>query len=69
MNVKYLAAVALVMGAAGCGPSIKATTTVNPKVDFSTYDTFFLMRTGGEKATRRERAFDDKDSRRWLSGA
>ncbi len=32
-------------------------------------DTFFLMRTGGEKATRRERAFDDKDSRRWLSGA
>jgi hypothetical protein len=44
MNVKYLAAVVLAMGAAACGPSIKATTTVNPKVDFSSYDTFFLMK-------------------------
>jgi hypothetical protein len=44
MHVKYLAAVVLVMGAAGCGPTIKATTTVNPKLDFSNYDTFFLMK-------------------------
>ena len=32
-------------------------------------DTFFLSRKGGERATRRERNFGDKDSRRWLSGA
>jgi len=32
-------------------------------------DNFFLMRQGGEKATRKQRDFADKDSRRWLSGA
>jgi hypothetical protein len=32
-------------------------------------DNFFLTRKGGERATRRERDFADKDSRRWLSGA
>jgi hypothetical protein len=32
-------------------------------------DTFFLSRKGGERATRRQRDFADKDSRRWLSGA
>ncbi|HEY3949956.1 IS4 family transposase [Phenylobacterium sp.] len=29
----------------------------------------FLARSGGERATRKQRAFEDKDSRRWLSGA
>jgi hypothetical protein len=32
-------------------------------------DNFFLARTGGERTTRREREFEQKDSRRWLSGA
>lgn len=32
-------------------------------------DTFFLSRQGGERATRKQREFADKDSRRWLSGA
>jgi hypothetical protein len=32
-------------------------------------DNFFLERQGGERATRKQRAFEDKDSRRWLSGA
>ena len=32
-------------------------------------DNFFLMRQGGERASRKERDFADKDSRRWLSGA
>lgn len=32
-------------------------------------DNFFLSRKGGERATRRQRDFADKDSRRWLSGA
>jgi hypothetical protein len=32
-------------------------------------DAFFLDRRGGEKGTRKERAFEDKDSRRWLDGA
>lgn len=32
-------------------------------------DAFFLDRRGGEKGTRNERAFEDKDSRRWLDGA
>jgi hypothetical protein len=32
-------------------------------------DTFFLNRKGGERATRKERDFEEKDSRRWLSGA
>jgi hypothetical protein len=32
-------------------------------------DNLFLMRQGGERATRRQRAFEDKDSRRWLTGA
>jgi hypothetical protein len=32
-------------------------------------DNFFLMREGGERASRRERDFAEKDSRRWLSGA
>lgn len=32
-------------------------------------DSFFLNREGGVKATRNQRDFQDKDSRRWLSGA
>ena len=32
-------------------------------------DNVFLERQGGERATRKQRAFGDKDSRRWLSGA
>jgi Transposase DDE domain len=32
-------------------------------------DNFFLMRRGGERAARKQRAFADKDSRRWLTGA
>jgi len=36
---------------------------------FGLIDNFFLMREGGESATRTEREFDDKDSRRWLDGA
>jgi len=32
-------------------------------------DNFFLSRTGGERASRRQRDFADKDSLRWLSGA
>ena len=32
-------------------------------------DNFFLKRQGGERAKRRHKAFEEKDSRRWLSGA
>lgn len=32
-------------------------------------DTFFLKRQGGERGKRRQKAFEEKDSRRWLSGA
>ena len=32
-------------------------------------DNFFLARQGGERDKRRQRAFEEKDSRRWLSGA
>jgi len=32
-------------------------------------DNFFLKRQGGERETRKQRAFEDKDSRRWLCGA
>ncbi len=32
-------------------------------------DSFFLKRQGGERDKRRQKAFEDKDSRRWLSGA
>jgi len=32
-------------------------------------DNFFLSRRGGERAKRRERPFEEKDSRRWLCGA
>jgi Transposase DDE domain len=32
-------------------------------------DNFFLNRQGGESATRKQREFADKDSRRWLCGA
>ena len=32
-------------------------------------DNFFLTRQGGERATRKQRAFEEKDSRRWLTGA
>jgi len=32
-------------------------------------DNVFLRRQGGERATRKRRAFGEKDSRRWLSGA
>jgi hypothetical protein len=36
---------------------------------FGLVDTFFLKRQGGERAQRRQKAFAEKDSRRWLSGA
>lgn len=32
-------------------------------------DAFFLARQGGERATRKQREFAQKDSRRWLAGA
>jgi hypothetical protein len=32
-------------------------------------DNFFLERRGGERDKRRQKAFEEKDSRRWLSGA
>jgi Transposase DDE domain len=32
-------------------------------------DAFFLDRRGGERKTRKERKFEEKDSRRWLDGA
>lgn len=32
-------------------------------------DNFFLKRQGGERDKRRQKAFEEKDSRRWLSGA
>jgi len=32
-------------------------------------DNFFLTRNGAKRGTRRQRAFAEKDSRRWLSGA
>jgi hypothetical protein len=32
-------------------------------------DSFFLKRQGGEREKRRQKAFEEKDSRRWLSGA
>ena len=32
-------------------------------------DAFFLDRRGGERAIRKERTFEEKDSRRWLDGA
>jgi Transposase DDE domain len=32
-------------------------------------DNIFLRRSGGERAKRKQRGFEDKDSRRWLSGA
>ena len=32
-------------------------------------DNFFLMRHGGERGNHKQRAFEAKDSRRWLSGA
>ncbi len=32
-------------------------------------DSFFLTRQGGEREKRRQKAFEEKDSRRWLSGA
>ena len=32
-------------------------------------DNFFLARQGGERDKRRQRAFEEKDSRRWLAGA
>jgi len=32
-------------------------------------DNFFLTRQGGERAKRRQKAFEEKDGRRWLSGA
>jgi hypothetical protein len=32
-------------------------------------ENFFLTRRGGERATRKQRDFTEKDSRRWLSGA
>jgi hypothetical protein len=44
MNIRHLAAAALVMSTAGCAYSTRATTTVNPKADLSNYDSFFLMK-------------------------
>ncbi len=32
-------------------------------------DNFFLMRHGGERGNHKQRAFEEKDSRRWLGGA
>jgi len=32
-------------------------------------DTIFLTRQGGERGKRKQKAFEDKDSRRWLDGA
>ncbi len=32
-------------------------------------DTIFLMRQGGERGKRKQKAFEEKDSRRWLDGA
>jgi hypothetical protein len=32
-------------------------------------DSFFLSRNGGERGSRKQRAFEEKDSRRWLTGA
>jgi hypothetical protein len=32
-------------------------------------DNFFLKRRGGERDKRRQKAFEEKDSRRWLTGA
>ena len=32
-------------------------------------DNFFLMRHGGGRGNHKQRAFEAKDSRRWLSGA
>ena len=32
-------------------------------------DNFFLTRQGGERDKRKQRAFEEKDSRRWLKGA
>lgn len=36
---------------------------------FGLIDTLFLTRQGGERATRKQREFEKKDSRRWLTGA
>jgi hypothetical protein len=44
MKVRYLVAAVLVMSATGCAYKVKATTTVNPKIDLSHYDTFFLLK-------------------------
>ena len=44
MNVRYLAAAVLLMGTTGCAYGIKATRTANPTVDFSSYDSFFLLK-------------------------
>ncbi len=32
-------------------------------------DNFFLKREGGERKKRRQRAFEEKESRRWITGA
>ena len=44
MNVKYMAAAVFMMMTSGCGYRVKATTAVNPQVDLSSYDSFFLMK-------------------------
>src|SRR5271167_2982355 len=36
---------------------------------FGLVDNFFLKREGGERKKRRQRAFEEKESRRWLTGA
>ena len=44
MKVRYLAVAVLVIGTAGCGYSIKASTQYDPKVDVANYATFFMMK-------------------------
>lgn len=44
MNVKCMLAAVFMMMTSGCGYRVKATTAVNPQVDLSSYDSFFLMK-------------------------
>jgi len=55
----------------GVGLSFHAVIAVdaNEGTVLGVVDNFFLTRQGGERGTRRERDFAQKDSRRWLSGA
>jgi hypothetical protein len=55
----------------GVGLSFHAVLAVdaNDGTALGLVDNLFLMRRGGERATRKQRDFAAKDSRRWLSGA